>query len=220
MAWQASPRDAGIKHNPAAALRPAVEPVQRGGFESLAHVVGVQGPDLGQVRLECLDRAVKAEGVGDHCSHTAGGHQARDAPRRSQARRQRLLEEQGLARPACRLHDGGVKHRRDRHDQGFHARVGHEIMVVAVKSAAISRGELLPLRDGSVGRRRRGLRPSGPLRCGGRSETRACRGRSARCRALGERGRARCGVEHRVKPRIDDDRGGSKRVKLWQTSLP
>ena len=40
-----------MKHNPAA-LRPAVEPVQRGGFESLAQVEGVQGPDLRHVRLE------------------------------------------------------------------------------------------------------------------------------------------------------------------------
>ncbi len=133
-----------MKHNAAPALRSAVKPVLRGGFESLAQVEGMQGPDLGQVRLECLDRAVKAEGVGDHCPYTAGGHQARDAPRRSQARRQRLLDEQGLARPAYRLHDGGVEHRRDRHDHGLHARVGHEITVFTVKSAAISRGELLP----------------------------------------------------------------------------
>ena len=55
---------------------------------------------------------------------------------------------------------------------------------------------------------------AGPLRCGGRSETRACRGRSARCRALGEWGSAGCEGEHRVKPRIDDDRGGRKPVKL------
>ena len=41
-----------------------------------------------------------------------------------------------------------------------------------------------PLPDDSDGKRRRGRRPSGPLRCGGRSETRACPGRSARCRAL------------------------------------
>ena len=40
---------------------------------------------LGQVRLECSDRAVKAEGVGDHGAHTAGGHQARDVPRPGQA---------------------------------------------------------------------------------------------------------------------------------------
>jgi len=59
---------------------------------------------------------------------------------------------------------------------------------------------------------------AGPLRCGGRSETRACRGRSARCRALGEWGSAGCEGEHRVKPRIDDDRGGSKRVKLLPPS--
>jgi hypothetical protein len=133
-----------MEHNPAAALRTTVEPVQWGGFESLAQVERVQGPNLGHVRLDCLDRAVKAEGVGDHGAHTAGGQQARDALRRRQARRQRLLDEQGFARPARRLHDGGVEDRRDRHDHGVHARVGHEITVVAVKRAAIRRGELLP----------------------------------------------------------------------------
>ena len=69
-----------------------------------------------------------------------------DAPRLGQARRQRLLDEQGLAGPACRLHDGGVERWRNRHDHGVHARVGHEIVVVIVESAARSRGELLPFR--------------------------------------------------------------------------
>jgi hypothetical protein len=68
-----------------------------------------------------------------------------------------------------------------------------------------------PLHGGSVGRQRRGLRPSDPRRCGGRSETRACRGRSARCRAFGGWGSTGCPGEHRVKPRIDDARGGSRR---------
>jgi hypothetical protein len=37
-----------------------------------------------------------------------------------------------------------VEHRRDRHDDGVHGRVGQEIPVVTVKRAAIRRGELLP----------------------------------------------------------------------------
>jgi hypothetical protein len=85
--------DPGMEHNAAAALHLAVEPVQQGGFESLAPVEGVQRPDLGHVRPDCLDRAVKAEGVGDHGTHPAGGHHARDALRGGQARRQRLLDE-------------------------------------------------------------------------------------------------------------------------------
>jgi hypothetical protein len=106
----------------------------------------VQGPDLGHVRLDGLDRAVEAEGVGDHRAYTAGGHHAGHAPRLSQAGRQRLLDEQGLPGPACRLHDGGVERWRNHHDHGVHARVGHEIVVIIVESAARSRGELLPFR--------------------------------------------------------------------------
>jgi hypothetical protein len=64
--------------------------------------------------------------------------------RRSEARRQRLLDEQRLTRPACRLHDGGVEDRGDRHDHGVHARVGYQITVVIVKSAAIRCGQPLP----------------------------------------------------------------------------
>src|SRR6185369_10454655 len=44
--------DAGVKQNPATALRAPVEPGERGRFESLAEVEGVQGPDLGHVRLD------------------------------------------------------------------------------------------------------------------------------------------------------------------------
>ena len=106
----------------------------------------MQGPDLRHVRLDGLDRAVEAEGVGDHGAYTAGGHHAGNVARLSQARRQRLLDEQGLAGPACRLHDGGVERWRNRHDHGVHARVGHEIVVIIVERAARSRGELLPFR--------------------------------------------------------------------------
>src|SRR4030095_10490872 len=71
---------------PAAALPPTVEPVQRGGFESLAQIEGVQRPYLGQVRPDCLDRTVKSESVGDHGAHNAGGQQACAVLRRRQAR--------------------------------------------------------------------------------------------------------------------------------------
>ena len=57
----------------------------------------------------------------------------------------RLLNEQGLARLAGRLHYGGVEHRGDCDDHGVDARVAHEITVVIVKGAAISRGERLAL---------------------------------------------------------------------------
>src|SRR4029450_10560835 len=59
--------DTGMEHNAAAALGPAVEPVQRGGFESLAQVEGVQGPDLApnlskaQVPTVCLGRVSRGE---------------------------------------------------------------------------------------------------------------------------------------------------------------
>jgi hypothetical protein len=105
----------------------------------------VQRPYLRQVRPDCLDRAVKAESVRDHGAHTAGGHQVFDVLRRSQARRQWLFNEQRLARPACRLHYGGVEHRGDCDDHGVDARVAHEITVVIVKGAAISRGKRLAL---------------------------------------------------------------------------
>jgi hypothetical protein len=82
--------------------------------------------------------------MGDHGAHTAGGHQARNVLCRGQARRQWLLDEEGLAGPARRLHDSRVKHRRHCHDYGVDARVGHQATLVIVKAAAIGRRELLP----------------------------------------------------------------------------
>lgn len=135
--------NADMKHNPAAALRP-VEPGQAGGFKAVAQVEGVYRSDLGQLRPECLHRAVKAEGMSDHCPHTAGGYCAGNALGGSEARREWLLDQYGLPRVACRVHDLGVELRRHRHDHGFHIRVSHEIVVIIVKSAAVHRSDLRP----------------------------------------------------------------------------
>jgi len=88
--------------------------------------------------------------MSDHRSYTAGGHSARNALGRSEARRQWFLDQKGLTGLACCVHDRGVEHWWDRNDHGLHVGVSDKIAVVIVKGAAIRRSDPRPIGSASL----------------------------------------------------------------------
>src|SRR5262249_47263669 len=70
-----------------------------------------------------VNRISMTQGMSDHRSYTAGGHSARNALGRSEARRQWFLDQKGLTGLACCVHDRGVEHWWDRNDHGLHVGV-------------------------------------------------------------------------------------------------
>ena len=164
-----------VQGDAASGLGAPVEPRQDRRLEALAEAHRLERGDLGQVRAQGADDAVESQGVRHHAGETALGHEVANAPRLGQARRERLLEEQRLARAHGGLDDGHVERRR----HGASPRRRSPGRRSAGGSRRSTRTRTRPPRArlprGRAGRARPASPPARPPRCGGRSAPRACR---------------------------------------------
>ena len=113
----------------------------------------MQRRDVRQVRAHARDRRIEAQRLRHHRTDAGGLHRRRDAPRAVEGRRERLLEQEMLARGTGRVRNRGVENGRHDGDDRVDRAIVDERAPVVVERAAVRARDRVALVTGTPAHR-------------------------------------------------------------------